>query len=91
MKTMDLEDFMAAFPWESKDQKVGFQSLLKFVRTLPPELDLPWAVLACWNAQKSKETTEWLISVMGDQVSALQNEIVKLREELHEVRSGVLR
>ena len=85
-----LRRFAELFPWESEDQKKGFLSLLRWLRTLPPWLDIPWALLACWQAQRGKETAEWLIETMGSHVARLEDEIMKLRQEVLELRRGVV-
>lgn len=87
---LDLNTFAAEFPWESDDQQKGFLSLLKWLRSKPKRLSIPWALLACWNAQKSKETTEWMMVTVGDHVTRLENEIQRLRQEVKELRERVV-
>ena len=77
-----LRRFIAEFPWESEDQRKGFLSFLQWTKNVPTRFDLPWALLAAFWAQKDHDATAWIMKTMGEHVSRLEDEIVKLRSEI---------
>ena len=75
--------FLENFPWESKEQKEGFLSLMQWLRGIPAALTgLPLFLVFCYLVQKDHESSEWMIGVIGDRVRRLEDEIALLREEL---------
>ena len=72
------------FKWESVEQQKGFGNLTEWLNKrgynyqLTPELFL----IACYFIQKDHEAQEWFIQVIGNRISELQLEILKLRSDL---------
>lgn len=76
------------FAWESKDQKEGYLAFLKWAkdRGLSEKVE----PVDLFFIQKDSDATKWLIRTFGEQVSSLQDQIMKLQCEVAELRSLVV-
>ena len=82
--------WVETFPWESEDQRKGFLAFVQWVQKRGNN-DIPMSLLlACWQAQKGHESTEWIMSTVGEHVSRLENEIMELRSRINELKNDVL-
>lgn len=87
---MTKQDWLDQFPWESEDQKKGFLALVQWVDKIPVELrtdDTRNAVVAAWFIQKDHESQVWWSEAVGNQVSALQDQIKLLQNEVLELKA----
>lgn len=78
---MSLEVWIEAFPWESEDQKKGYLGLIQYEKQFGLE-PTPIDPRAAFFIQKMHEAAEYWRDTLGDQVSGLQGEIVRLKAEM---------
>lgn len=87
MDTASLIDwFEANFKWESTEQHKGFLNLIQYLKSHCPEGADPLLLIASYFIQKDHESNEWWLSLITDQFGRMQQEMMKLRIELHDLK-----
>lgn len=74
--------YVEEFPWQSEAQRKGYLALVQYMRGFGIEPTLPIDPQVCWQIQKDHESHEWWVEVLGNQVGALQAEIIAVRRQI---------
>jgi hypothetical protein len=86
-----MKEWVKTFPWESTEQRQGFDALQKWVGELPANIVHGFgfystmACVAAWFIQKDHESNEWWSNTVAEQVGQLENQVRLLQDRITEL------
>lgn len=77
-----FEEAVKNYPWESEVQKEGYLNFVQFEKKFGKAPSLPIDNIVAYFIQKDHESNEYWRELVANQVEMLQEEIMRLRDEV---------